>query len=220
MNICTLAIGNKSQKGALNLAKSLPVPIEIHKSLPKNAILFYKNQKEQDVFNTNCKRFIIRSSYDPEGTLCIDSDVTCVDKKDFLACCEELRVAESGIYSPYIFSAYGYKVPKILDNFIDKKKLMYNINFFKDITRFSEKDLLNLYMPYEWFYFFKFKDEIQKEIFFNYWDYLEKFAIKNKNINLRNESYLVAFSAFYCGLKINKIENKTGALHKLTRIYI
>lgn len=214
MKICTLAFGDDFLEKAQTLADSLPLSINICKSLPDCANLFYKNKAGFKIFNTNCKRFAIKENYHEQGTLCIDSDCVCESNEEFIDCCNKLKELGPGIYSPYVFSAYGFRHPKVTDKIIDREKLTYNLKFFDPIIRLSDNQLLNFYMPWEWFYFFKFKDENQKNVFFDMWDYLDEYAINNNNYHLRAECNLIGISALNCGLEVKQIKMKFGVNHK------
>jgi hypothetical protein len=214
MKICTLAFGKNFLEKARRLADSLPLPVNICESLPDYANLFYKNQTGRNVFNTNCKRFAIKENYDTQGTLCIDSDALCTSQEEFINCCENLKNSDPGIYSPYVFSAYGFGHPKINDVTIDREKLTYNLKFFEPFIKLTNEQLFDFYMPWEWFYFFKFENENQKNIFFEIWDCLDEYAINNNNQQLRAECNLIGIAALSCGLKVKQIKTKFGVNHK------
>lgn len=208
MKVCTLAVGEKYTNYADSLKLQMPADIAIYRDLPKN-ITHYNN-----FFNYNCKKYAIKNEYDDAGTLFVDADSKCVSPTDFENFVKNSRSFEPGIYSPYIFSAYGFRHTIITEQTINREKLTVKLKIYDKILHLTDSQLLKFSMPYEWLMFFKFVDECQKDAFFDRWDFLEKILLESAFNNLQQECNLIGLAAQFCNLPIVKLNIKSGFSHK------
>jgi hypothetical protein len=200
MKICTVAIGESYLAAANNFKKIFP-DLKIYYNIPKEVT--HHNNK----FNFNCKKYAIKREYDKEGTLFIDADSSCLSFKDFNIFIESSRKLPPGIYSPYVFSSYGWTCRQITDKILDRSKITEKLKIFEKEILLTDDNLLNFYMPYEWFMLFKFRSKYQKSLFFKRWEFLEDILKTNTPQNYRNECNLIGLAALYANLPIQQISD-------------
>jgi len=209
MKLCTLAVGEKYLKLSHRLRDSLPVTLEICTELP-GGVPYRKSDGQYDHHN---KRFVIEQHYHPGGTLYLDADAICTDPSEFLVFLDSLEALPAGIYSPYVFSAYGFKHPKIPDKTLDRTRLTDILRFVASVVPLSDEDMLAFKMPYEWLMFFRFASPEQKAAFFTRYNDLHSIVV-NSDCTLTRDCNLIGLSAQYCKLPVVTLANVKGVRHK------
>jgi hypothetical protein len=221
--LCTLAVGTKYEVLALQLQTSLPAHIAIYSlsNLPADAVV----HPPKKGFNFNCKRIPIEREYDPEGTLFLDADTTCVNRESFDLFLGALTHLESGIHAVHSYNAYGEITPVSGNRFlsglssgqIKEDRLAKKLAFFKSVYPLSKDDLAQMVFPVEWFLFCKFENERQKDTFFDRWKLLEGNLLNSKIQYLGGESYSIGMAAQHVRLPIRRLTIRAGLSHKNIR---
>lgn len=209
MKLCTLAVGEKHLQLAEKLRDGLPAEITIDTKLPPG-IPVRKGDRQYDHHN---KIYLLERQYHENGTLYLDADAVCTDQAAFLTFVDYLQTLPPGIYSPYVFSSYGFHHPRLPEPSIDRKRLTIVLQFLDSIIPLSEQALLEFRMPNEWMMFFRFRSPAQRISFFQRFRYLHTILIGSK-CTLGNDCNLIGLAAQYCQLPVVKLETATGIRHK------
>jgi len=209
MTLCTLALGEKHLRLAERLRKSLPAEIKVCTELPRD-IPARKNDHQYDHHN---KVFLLEQECDEGGTLYLDADAICVDEPAFLSFLRHLNTLPAGIYSPYVFSAYGFHYPRITEPKIDRERLTVVLRSIDSVTPLSEAALLDFVMPLEWMMFFRFASSAQRVAFFVRFRQLHALLIES-TCTLGKDCNLIGLAAQHCGLPVIRLRGGTGMRHK------
>jgi len=210
MKICTLAIGDKYIDLANKLKESLPFELHIfdEKKIPAGYCIFKNN-----FFNYNCKRHVLLDDKETEF-LFVDADSICHKKDKFLDFYTTTECMTPGVYSTYTWSSYGFHVPKIKENVLDKSLLKEKVVLFNELLKFTDEQLLKLQAPGEWILFYKFENTQQKNNFYKMWGLLENKLLSSDIKYLGAECFSIAMSAIYCDLPVCRFGKDIGIKHK------
>jgi hypothetical protein len=209
MTLCTLALGDRHQKLSSRLQESLPVEISICTEIPPD----FAPARGDGRHDYHHKRYVIEQCYDPDGTLFLDADAICVNQAEFLGFLRSLEALRPGIYSPYVYSSYGFKHARVPDERVDRTRLAPLLRFFDSVIELSEEDLFAFRMPYEWLMFFRFESLQQKDAFFDHYRQLHAILITSECV-LSAECNVIGLSALRCKLPVVELKNVAGIRHK------
>jgi hypothetical protein len=209
MKLCTLALGERYIRLSNRLRDSLPVRLEICTEIPADVAY----RKSDGQYNHHNKRIVIERHYHPGGTLYLDADAICTDQSEFLAFLDSLAPLPAGIYSPYVFSSYGFKHPNMPDKTLDRTRLTDILSFVDSVIPLSDEDMLAFKMPYEWLMYFRFASPEQKIAFFLRYHDLHS-IVMDSTCTLARDCNLIGLSAQYCRLPVVQLAKVMGVRHK------